>query len=290
MTEMISKVGRTVYRKAYGATRNGQQIAQLAGDPHPAARAISEAVRAVVTDEFSPEERAAFARVEELRASLAQSQEEITVVDYGAGESTDTRTAEEMSRGRTTTTTVGAICRSASKPPRWARLLFALVRKLEPQQCLELGSSLGLSAAYQASALQLNGVGRLDTLEGAPAVAERARLNLGQLSVPAEVTTGRFQDTLEPLLEERPGVDLAFVDGHHDGDATIAYFEQLAPHVSEGGVLVFDDVAWSPGMADAWSRIRSDQRVGLAVDLFKVGICSLGGRKGHTTTYRIALD
>ena len=289
MTDMISKVGRTVYRKAYGAARNGQQIAQLAGDPHPAARAISEAVRAVVTDDFTPEERGAFARVEELRASLSQSQEEITVMDYGAGEATDTRTVEEMSRGRTTTTTVGAICRSASKPPRWARLLFALVRKLEPEQCLELGSSLGLSAAYQASALQLNGSGRLDTLEGALAIAERARTNLEELSVPAEVTVGRFQDTLGPLLEERPAIDFAFVDGHHDRDATIAYFEQLAPHVGEAGALVFDDVAWSPGMAEAWSRIRSDPRVGLAVDLFKVGICSLGG-SGHTTTYRIALD
>jgi predicted O-methyltransferase YrrM len=288
MTEMIGKVGGTVYRKAYGVARNRQQIGQLADDPHPAARPVSEAVLAVVSDDFAPEERAAFARVEQLRASLAESQEEITLVDYGAGESTDTRTAEEMSRGRNATTTIGAICRSASKPPRWARLLFALVRKLEPQQCLELGSSLGLSAAYQASALKLNGSGQLDTLEGAASVAERARANLGGLSVPATVTTGRFQDTLAPLLEERPAVDFAFVDGHHDRDATIAYFEQLLPHVSPAGVLVFDDVAWSPGMADAWSRIRSDSRVGLAIDLFKVGVCGLG--EGRASTYRIALD
>ena len=58
---------------------------------------------------------------------------------------------------------------------------------------------------------------------------------------------------------------------------TLAYFEQLLPHLSPAGVLVFDDVEWSAGMADAWSRIRSDHRVGLAVDLFKVGICGLGG-------------
>jgi predicted O-methyltransferase YrrM len=290
MTEMISKVGWTVYRKAYGAARNGQQIAQLGAEPHPAARPISEAVRAVLTDDFTPEERAAFDRIEELRAALARSDEEITTVDYGAGESTDTRTAEEMARGRTATTTVGAICRSASKPPRWGRLLFALVRRLEPKQALELGSSLGLSAAYQASALQLNGSGQLDTLEGAPTIAERARVNLQQLSLPAEVTVGRFQDTLGPLLEERPVIDYAFVDGHHDRDATITYFQQLAPHVSEGGVLVFDDVAWSPGMAEAWSRIRSDARVGIAVDLFKIGICGLGGTSGRARTYRVALD
>lgn len=288
MTELIAKVGGTLYRKAYGVARNRQQIGQLADDPHPAARSVSEAVRAVVSDDFAPDERAAFARIEALRRSLAESEEEITLVDYGAGEATHTRTADEMSRGWTATTTIGAICRSASKPPRWARLLFALVRKLEPQQCLELGSSLGLSAAYQASALHLNGSGQLDTLEGAATVADRARTNLAGLSLPATVTTGRFQDTLEPLLEVRPAIDYAFVDGHHDRDATIAYFEQLVPHVSPTGVLVFDDIAWSSGMGEAWDRIRSDHRVGLAVDLFKVGICSLGD--GVTTTYRIALD
>jgi predicted O-methyltransferase YrrM len=288
MTEMIAKVGGTVYRKAYGVARNGQQIRQLADDPHPAARAVSEAVRAVVSDDFAAEERAAFVPIEALRRQLAESEEVIEVVDYGAGEATETRTAEEMSRGRTATTTIGAICRSASKPPRWARLLFALVRKLKPEQCLELGSSLGLSAAYQAAALQLNGFGKIDTLEGSPAVAERARATLEQL--PAVVTTGRFQDTLAPLLEQRPDIDFAFVDGHHDRDATIGYFEQLLPHLSPTGVLVFDDIAWSAGMAEAWSRIHSDRRVGLAVDLFKVGIAALGEPSGTTSVYRIALD
>jgi predicted O-methyltransferase YrrM len=288
MTEVMGKVGSTAYRKAYGLARNRRQIGNLARAPHPAAGAVAGAVLAVVSDDFAPEERSAFARVEELRTTLAKSQDEITVVDYGAGEASETRTPEEMARGRRTTTTVGAVCRSASKPPRWARLLFALVRRLQPQQCLELGSSLGLSAAYQASALQLNGFGRIDTLEGADAIAERARANLEQLSLPATVITGRFQDTLPPLLEERPPIDFAFVDGHHDRDATLAYFEQLLPHLSPAAVLVFDDIAWSAGMADAWRRIRSDQRVGLAVDLFKVGLCGVG--EGRTSAYRIALD
>ena len=159
---------------------------------------------------------------------------------------------------------------------------------MEPRQCLELGSSLGLSAAYQASAIQLNGSGQLDTLEGAATIADRARANLDELSVRATVTTGRFQDTLEPLLKERPGIDVAFLDGHHDRDATIAYFEQIVPHVNPAGVLIFDDIAWSPGMAEAWRQIRSDRRVGLVVDLFKVGVCAVGS--GPASIYRFALD
>jgi len=288
---IAKKIGDTLYRRAYGRVRNGAQLAELARDPHPVGQRLSDAVAAVLANSFEPAERAAFDRVEELRASLQASRDEIGVLDYGAGESTETRSAEEMARGRSVTTTVGAICRNASKPPRWARLLFSIVREVKPQRCVELGTSLGLSAAYQASALQLNGSGRLDTLEGAPEVAERARAHLAGLSLPAEVTTGRFQDTLPPLLEHGSPIDYAFVDGHHDHDATLAYFEQLMPWLNDDAILVFDDVAWSPGMAAAWRRIREDERVGVAVDLFKVGVCAVRttGGGGHPT-YRIALD
>ena len=157
MAGMFAKVPGTLYRKAYGVAWNRQEIRKLAKDRHPAAREVSQAVLAVLADDFAPEERAAFVRVEALRTSLSDSQEQITLVDYGAGTETETRSPEEMSHGRTATTTIGAICRTNSKPPPWARLLFALIRKLEPRQCLELGTSLGLSAAYEASALRLNG-------------------------------------------------------------------------------------------------------------------------------------
>ena len=41
-----------------------------------------------------------------------------------------------------------------------------LVRELRPHSCLELGTGVGVSAGYQAAAMELNGVGRLLTLDG----------------------------------------------------------------------------------------------------------------------------
>ena len=44
-----------------------------------------------------------------------------------------------------------------------------------------------------------------------------------------------------------------------------------------GALVVFDDVAWSPGMAEAWTAIQADPRVRVAVSLGTMGVCIVGG-------------
>lgn len=63
--------------------------------------------------------------------------------------------------------TVRDACR-ASKPPRACLLMHLLVREFAPRQIVELGTNLGVSAAYQACALKANGAGRICTLEASP--------------------------------------------------------------------------------------------------------------------------
>jgi predicted O-methyltransferase YrrM len=131
-----------------------------------------------------------------------------------------------------------------------------------------------MSAAYQGAALKLNGRGTLLTLEGDPSLADIARNNLEQLGLDTvEVVVGRFQNTLPDSLIKRRPVDYVFVDGHHDEQATLAYFQQILPCLSETALLVFDDVAWSGGMKRAWRAISSDRRIAVAVDLGGVGLC-----------------
>ena len=88
------------------------------------------------------------------------------------------------------------------------------------------------------------------------------------------VVADRFQDVLDKVLNESRPVDFAFIDGHHDENATMRYFDQLIPFLAnQGVVLVFDDISWSPGMKKAWKKIKVDERVKFSVDLRKVGIC-----------------
>src|SRR5215204_1409803 len=62
-----------------------------------------------------------------------------------------------------------------SKSGRSGQLLFRLVREFAPTSCLELGTCIGVSAAFQAAALELNGAGHLLTLERKPMLVEAAR-------------------------------------------------------------------------------------------------------------------
>jgi predicted O-methyltransferase YrrM len=228
------------------------------------------------TPRLTDDERAVIEDIEAARARLEASNEPIETVDYGAGPD-GARTIEEMARGVPVTRNLGELCRTSSKPPEAARLLFRLVRERQPERCLELGTCLGISAAYQAAALDLNGRGSLTTLEGAPALGERARTLLDELGLGSrvEIRVGRFVDLLPDVLQ---GVrlDLAFVDGHHDEGATLDYFQQIAPAMNGGGVLVFDDIGWSDGMARAWRTIRSDAAVKKSSERLGFGLVVVG--------------
>lgn len=78
---------------------------------------------------------------------------------------------------------------------------------------IELGAAIGLSGAYQASALRLNGAGRLTTLEGDPTLARIARETHQRLGLDnVDVVEGRFDDTLGPVLKAIGPLEYAFVD------------------------------------------------------------------------------
>lgn len=250
-----------------------QIISALCAHQNPHVRAVGEAFQDQRNAAPSAEERNWFDRIESLRAELSASGERVEVPDFGAGSPQDGPRAGVQ----ITTEIIGEACRNYSKSREWSALLFHLVRRLCPKNAIELGTCLGISAAYQAAALELNGAGTLTTLEGAPSFAQIATRNFERLGLGHRVRVigGPFHETLDEVL--RAGqVDYAYIDGHHDEDATVRYFEQFLPHLSANATLVFDDIAWSPGMARAWKRIRHHSRVAAAFDLESIGICLVG--------------
>jgi predicted O-methyltransferase YrrM len=235
---------------------------------------ITQSIRAALKRALTLEEKSWVDRIENLRAEMNASTKQITHTDYGAGSPDASRTQEEMRAGVEVTDTLGHISQVSSQPAFWCLLLFKLIRTARPNSCIEMGTSVSISAAYQAAALSLNGHGALVTLEGATSLAAIAKDNFRLLGLDTvEVVVGRFQDTLPNVLTNRQPVDYVFVDGHHDGQATLAYFEQILPFLKETALLVFDDIAWSEGMKRAWNIIAKDRRVGVAVDLGPVGLC-----------------
>jgi predicted O-methyltransferase YrrM len=139
-----------------------------------------------------------------------------------------------------------------------------------PAVVVELGTSLGLSAAYLATG---NPNAKVWTIEGSTALAERAAGNLSGLGLDrVEVVRGNFDVVLAPLLDKTGPVELAFVDGNHRYEPTLAYFYLFLGHLGRPAMLVFDDIHWSAEMEQAWAQIKADPRVMMTIDLFFLGL------------------
>jgi len=171
--------------------------------------------------------------------------------------------------------TVRSVCK-ASKSPKPLLLMYMLILAIKPSKIIELGTNLGISSAYLATALKLNGQnGRLITLEASPyrlRLAKQVHKNLGLKNI--TYIQGLFSETLSNILNDIGPVDFAFIDGHHQYQPTLDYFHKIWDYsIKKNMVFIFDDIRWSKGMKRAWSKIKADDRIGLSIDLVKIGIC-----------------
>lgn len=202
----------------------------------------------------------AYNAVEQLRDALTRNNTLLEVEDFGAG----SVTGDKKQRS------IAAIAKHAAKPKKYGRLLFRMANYYHPAIMVELGTSLGLSAAYFAMG---NAAAQVFTCEGAPAVAAAAKKNFQTLGIGnVDITTGNFDTTLAPLLQKINIVDLAFIDGNHRKEPTLQYFEQLLEKAGPQTILIFDDIHWSKGMEAAWEVIKNHPRILLTIDLFFIGI------------------
>ncbi len=202
----------------------------------------------------------AFGAIEKRRQALYRDERSIRVRDYGAGSLVDGAGERR----------IADIARHAAKPPKFGRLLFRLVQRLQPDTVLELGTSLGISTAYMAAA---RSAARVVTLEGCPETAAVARQTFSSLALPhIEVLEGHFDDTLATVLRQLPRLDMAFLDGNHRKEPTLRYFSQCLTRTHADSVLVFDDIHWTRDMEEAWEEIKAHPSVTLSIDLFFMGL------------------
>jgi predicted O-methyltransferase YrrM len=242
-----------------------------------APNALIDAVKAAAIPRPSGPERQWIERIELMRKLMLTSPQPLTITDFGAGKEHKFDTGDTMTRN-VSVRTLGDMTNS-SKKPHWAYLLFQIVRALKPESCLELGACVGISASYQAAALELNGRGKLITLEGADVLAARSARTLEELGLDkrATVRLGPFADTLDGALTDLEPLDYAFIDGNHIESATLEYMEKLLPRVSSEAILVFDDIYWSEGMRRAWKTVAADERFALTLDMGTIGFGVVSG-------------
>ena len=122
-----------------------------------------------------------------------------------------------------------------------------LARLLRPRFAVEVGSFTGYSALAVAKAMPSDG--RLlccDVSDEWTAIA-REHWERAGVSDRIDLRIGPAIDTLRNLPAE-PGIDMAFIDA--DKASYTAYYEELAPRLSERGVILADNTLWSGRVAD----------------------------------------
>jgi predicted O-methyltransferase YrrM len=202
----------------------------------------------------------AYSAVETLRGELLNNNEEIQVMDFGAGSAVD----------KTNRRKISSIAKNAAKPKKYGQFLYRMIQYYKPATILELGTSLGITTSYLSLA---NPDAKLVTMEGAPAIASVAKKNFEKLKLEnVNIVEGNFDDSLAAVIDNIDSIDFAFLDGNHRMEPTIQYFNTIIKKINHYSIIVADDIHWSNGMEQAWKVIKDHDSVKCSIDLFFIGI------------------
>jgi predicted O-methyltransferase YrrM len=201
-----------------------------------------------------------YTEIENLREQLFIDTRIITITDLGAGSLVNNNRQKKISE----------LAHNALKPPKLAQLLYRLAADLKPENIIELGTCLGITTLYLQKATPK---AKVYTLEGCPETAGVAKEIFKKAGINnADLITGDFNDTLPGIINKLPTLDFVFVDGNHQKNATLKYFEWCLPKVHDNTLLIFDDIYWSQGMKEAWNQIKAHPKVTVTIDLFWIGL------------------
>lgn len=194
----------------------------------------------------------------EVQQELLNSEDILEVEDVGAGSKVFNSNKRPVSK----------IAKHVSISRKRARLMIRLVDYLKIENALELGTSIGLGS------ISIAGSGEVDmkTIEACSVTLDYAQDQFEKLRL-TRITSinSSFAESLAGLKSEEK-FDLVFIDGHHDGKATLEYFKSLLKYKHNDTLFIFDDIHWSPSMEMAWERIKTHPEVQVTIDTFQWGL------------------
>jgi len=193
------------------------------------------------------------------RDSLLENKNTIEVTDFGSG----SRVFKSNIRA------INQIAKNAGVSSKNARLLFRIVRYFQPENVLEIGTSLGLATSTLALG---NSKAKITTLEGCPQTAKVAQQQFQDSNFNITSIVTKFEEYLESENIQSVTYDLIYFDGNHSKEATLHYFEALLPTITNETVWIFDDIHWSSGMQEAWETIKKHPKVTVTIDTFQWGL------------------
>ena len=195
------------------------------------------------------------------RQSLLQNKNTIEVTDFGAGSRVFRSNTREISK----------IAQTAGISPKRAELLYRIVNYFQPQNILEIGTSLGLATVALSHGTQS---AQTTTLEGCPETSKVAQKQFQTSNFKSDTTKFIITEFSEYLKNYQVAIkyQLIYFDGNHSKQATLDYFELLLPTITNETIWIFDDIHWSEDMEEAWKSIKEHPRVTVTIDTFQWGL------------------
>lgn len=204
------------------------------------------------------------------RKALLQNKNTIEVTDFGAG----SRVFKSNKRA------VNKIAQTAGISSKRAELLYRITKYFQPDNILEIGTSLGLATSAlslgtraEGELSKANPKSKITTLEGCEntlAVAQK-QFEIFELNNIYSVAT-EFKSFLKTQQPTTNNLQLIYFDGNHSRQATLEYFDLLLPTITNETVWIFDDIHWSKDMEAAWETIKNHPKVTVTIDTFQWGL------------------
>jgi predicted O-methyltransferase YrrM len=202
-----------------------------------------------------------FAAIEAQRTKWLKDHNKLDRQDFGSG------SAYHQNQNQVS---ISDMAKHALSLPFQCRCMSRLVQFEKPATILELGTSLGISAAYlhagHPSAI-------ITTIEGDPEVAKLAISTFTQLRLTGiQLIVSTFESYLESTASDESKIDILFLDGNHRSAALLHYYEKLKSRFSENTILLVDDIYWSKDMQDGWRKLIHMPEVTQSVNCFQFGV------------------
>ncbi len=200
--------------------------------------------------------------IEKIRHELKNDRRKIEVGSLG--------TASTLKKNKH----ISSIARHGISGIERSKVLCRLIEYFQYEQILELGTSLGINSLYLSSCPSVK---RLITVEGNPELAAIAKSNFERLHMDgAKILCSEALQAFKPLLNQKEKFDFIFIDANHSKEATLEYFDLSNLMLSDGGIIVLDDINWSKGMSEAWREIKANTPHYLKVENYQFGIIFSG--------------
>ncbi|WP_366140195.1 class I SAM-dependent methyltransferase [uncultured Polaribacter sp.] len=195
----------------------------------------------------------------DIKQSLLKNKSKIQVTDFGSG----SKVFKNNYR------TISKIAKIAGISNKKAKLLIKLTQYFQPNNSLEIGTSLGLGTC----AMQLGyKKGKITTLEGCQETSKIAQENfLKNKFNTIKIINGNFKETLLKATKNNQ-FDCIYFDGNHTKEATLKYFETCLSTIHNNSFFIFDDIYWNKEMCEAWKIIKNHTKVSVTVDVFYFGL------------------